>query len=184
MNRGFTIIEITIVIVITAIVLVMVGAMLVSQWQLYGSESALAEVKAQNIIAQKIIISTIEEGINVVASSTINGVNYVSDGDTIVLKLPSIDSNQNIIFGSFDYAAFDLDAVNSKIISNVEKSPLSARADGQKTIAQFVNNLNFGYNDIVWTSVNKIEITLVTTKQEGGVVRESRSFKAVKLKNK
>ncbi|MEA3272518.1 MAG: prepilin-type N-terminal cleavage/methylation domain-containing protein [Patescibacteria group bacterium] len=183
--KGFTIIEITIVIAIAAIAMLTVGSLFITQWQLYRSESAIAEIKAQNMLAQKTITSAIEESFNVMSSSTINNVSYVSDENTIVLKLPAIDSNQDIIPDNFDYVAFERDGTNpTLLISDTETDATSIRPSGKKTIAQFVSTLNFGYNDSVWNNVSLVEITNITQKQAGDVLRESKTFKAVKLKNK
>ncbi|NQU83981.1 MAG: prepilin-type N-terminal cleavage/methylation domain-containing protein [Parcubacteria group bacterium] len=184
-QKGFTILEMTIVVLISSIALFIVSTLFIAQLQLYRSESLFSEVREQNLLTQNIITRTIEESFNVVVNATINSEDYDSDADTIILQLPSIDADQNTIAGSYDYMAFERDGTDpTKIISNTEIDLASTRPAGKKTITQFVNSLNFGYNDAIGGNIDLVEITIITQKEVGEFSRESKTFKAVKLKNK
>lgn len=188
-KQGFTIIEMTVVVLIATIVLIIIGSMFVAQWQLYRSQSAISEIQNQNRIAQNIISKTIQISTGIVASSTINSESYYSDIDTIILQVPSVDSSQNIITGSYDYIVFEQDSTDpTKLISNTEASLLSARTSEKKTIAQFVSSLNFEYNESIITNSTVVGILITTQKIVEGLpssnTRQSQSFKAVELKNK
>jgi prepilin-type N-terminal cleavage/methylation domain-containing protein len=184
MRRGFTLLEIIIVLAIALVCFLVILGMYISQSQLFTNESNIAELQTINSIAQETLSGTIEQGMEIIESRTINGTAYASDSDTIIIKLPAYNASKTIINGIYDYIAFNFDTVNSKIISNTETGTGSARISGEKTVANFVSALNFRYNSNVWTSVNEVEMTLATKKEIGGAEREEQTFKTIQLKNK
>lgn len=184
MRRGFTILEIIIVLAIALVCFLIILGMYISQSQLYTSESDISELQTINSIAQETISGTIEQGMEIVGSQTINGTAYASDSNTIIVKLPAYNASKQIISNIYDYIAFDFNNADSKIISNTETGAGSARISGEKTIASFVGALNFRYNDNVWANVSEVEMTLVTKKEINGTEREEQTFKTIKMKNK
>jgi len=184
MRKGFTLLELIIVLAIALVCFLIVLGMYISQSKLYTNESDISELQTINSIAQEAISGTIEQGMEIIETRTINGIPYTSDSNTIIVKLPAYNASKQIINGIYDYVVFDFDSENSKIISNTEIGTGSARLPSEKMIADFAGALNFRYNDTVWSSVNNIEIVIVTKKEVGGVEREERTFKTVQLKNK
>jgi prepilin-type N-terminal cleavage/methylation domain-containing protein len=183
-RRGFTLLEIIIVLTIALVCFLIILGMYISQSQLYASESDISELQTVGSITQETIAGTIEQGMEIMESRTINSVAYASDSNTIIIKLPAYNASKQIITGVYDYIAFNFDAENSKIISDTETGTGSARIAGQKTIANFVSALNFRYNDNIWTNVSEVEITLAVKKETGGAEREEQTFKTVQMKNK
>lgn len=184
MRRGFTMLEIIIALAIALVCFLIILGMYISQSQLYTSESNVAELQTINSTAQEEIAKTIEQGATVIESRTVNAILYASGTNTIIIRLPAYDSSQTIISNVYDYVVFDFDSENSKIISNTEIGPGSARRSGEKIITNFVSALNFRYNTNVWTSVNMVEMTIVTKKEIGDVEHEEKTFKNIQLKNK
>lgn len=183
-RRGFTMLEIIIVLSIALICFLIILGMYISQSRLYASESNISELQTINSIIQETVSRNIEQGIEIIESKIINGTIYISDSNTMIVKLPAIDASKQIIAGVYDYVAFDFDSANSKITSNTETGSGSARPTGEKTVANFVGTLNFRYNNNVWANINTIEMTIATKKEIGGVEREEQTFKTIQLKNK
>lgn len=176
--------EIIIVLSIALVCFLIILGMYICQSRLYTSESNISELQTINSIAQETISATIEQGAEIIESRSINGIGYASGQNTIIVKLASINANKQIIIGAYDYIVLRFDPINSKIISNTEINAGSARIAGEKTIANFVDTLNFRYNSNVWSEVSIVEFTIATKKEINDEDREERAFKTVKLKNK
>lgn len=185
MSRGFTIIEITIVITLAALTLIIASTLFITEWQILGSETAKSELRSQNIAAQTEIARAVEESFEIVNSKIINSGSYASDSDTIILKLPSVDSDQDVIPETFDYEVFERDAADpAKLISDTEINVQSSRPSGKRTVAGFVGTLNFRYNNNVWSDVDFVEINIMNEENINGGLKNYKTFAAVKLKNK
>lgn len=118
----------------------------------------------------------------VLASSVINGVNYISNTTTLVLRLPAIDVAGKTIDNTWDYAVFYVSSTN--LYSFLEKNVTSTRVGGgPKLLSNSVQSVSFSYDNADFTQVKKVTAEVFTRAVENRVPVESRASEQIFLKN-
>ncbi len=182
-TKGVTLIESVVVIAILVIATLIVSATFVSLYNIAQINLAAFEVKSQAGVALQRMTENIEEASLVLSSFTIHSHLYTTSENTLVLKLPSVSSEGEIIPGNFDYAAIFVSAP-SNLIMDTEPSASSARPDGEIILSNLAENLNFRYNSSTSTDITTVEIFLKTAKSSQNSTKTSTLSTTAHLENK
>ncbi|MBU0597704.1 hypothetical protein KKF61_01755 [Patescibacteria group bacterium] len=157
---------------VTILILVIIISLLIGMYFTYiGAfkiQMAYNELNSNSIIAFDKITSRIKGAARVAEQATINSIEYTTDYDTLILELPSIDEDQNIIFGAYDYFVIYRDPADNTLLKfDIEPDTGSSRQSGARLVSEYVDEIIFNFNNIDYTAVNKIE-TILVTKQDAG----------------
>lgn len=173
-TRGNTLLETAVVVAITALMFLLLGAIFITQGRYLAIQNAISDTQYsafQVVDTFGLYASTAQ---SVVASQTINGRSYTSGTNTVILKLPSINNGGDIIANTFDYVAFGLYASDkTKFMFDIDSATGSDRVDGQFIKAQLVDKLIFRYNAVTPANASAIEL-YVRAKESarGQVIRQ------------
>ena len=156
-NRGFTLIEMLVVIALVAVVGIMVAEMFFGQHKLYQAQ-----------FSELIVLNDARSALDEI-DNYVRGANHVldvyntftSDSDTLILQVQSIDATNQLVPGAYDVVVFYLQAggLYREVIPNVA----SVRPATIKQLAGNVTALNFVYNDANFTLVSEVNTTLTAT---------------------
>ncbi len=143
---------------------------------------AYNELNSSSTIAFDRMSKNIRAAINVVEVHTINSTEYTTDYDTLILEIPSVDNNQDMIPDTFDYLVYYKNGAFLK--ANLEADASSSRNSGIKTITSFVDTIIFNYNNTDYSQISKVEIILKNTKTVGKKQLQIIMQSSVELRNK
>lgn len=143
---GFSLIELLIVIGITALLAMLLLGILIANNRFYANQSG--EISA--VINTRIISDRIAEytrgAVAVLASYTYNSINYVSDTDTLVLEIPAIDASANIIASAYDRVIITADPGNSaRLLLYLDPDASSARLPRNAELTNSLGIVAFTY---------------------------------------
>lgn len=181
MNLADTLISIFILTLITFLVI----GIFFTYYSFFLTEVAYKNLNSDNVITLSQISSEIKNALNVIDSKLIQGTNYTTDQNTLILELPSIDSNQNIIPNTYDYEVFYQDTVNPKLLkSTIALGAGSVRQSTSTTLTSFLENINFNFNNQVMSGVSGVEIILSSATTVRSKIVTLGAQTTAKLRNK
>lgn len=177
-QAGLTLIEILISIAISVVVGGLLVVIIVNSANLFFHESSkLTEGLNTNDALSK-VRETIKQSIAVAASYSTGGTTYTSSAQQAVFKLASVDSSNNIILNTFDYAVFYINGnlLRYKVYPEVQ----SARSSQNQVLSTLAESINFEYLNsatppqlVTPTSATKVRMTL-TLKEKHGISFEKK----------
>jgi len=141
---------------------------------------ALAEINSDGRLAMDRIVRDVRWGTQVVLNYPLTGTPlYTTDDDELIIQIPSIDTNGDVIANTYDYVIYALDpALNPEdptdtttIKKLVYPDDLSNRSNLDQVIADNINSfaLSFGGTALgsvgSLSSVQYLEIALIVDKQ-------------------
>lgn len=183
--KGFTLIEAIVYLAIASIILVIITQIFISQSQIYDTETSRVDIDLYAKQALNRIVTNSVSALGVVATQAISGDTYTASSSTLILKLPAIDLNQNLISNKYDYVVFYLEPTDqTKLYLKMDADPSSSRQDAATLLATFVESLNFRYNMPVIAEANKVEISLNLARVTRGQKHTAQSSTAIFFKNK
>lgn len=173
--RGFTLPEVITVTLVAVLVGVLVLGIMIQNTRIFVSESQKVSQGVGSNDALLQIKSEIKQAKSVASTYTSGGITYTTAADTLVLKIPSIDSSGNTVDNTFDYAVFTIQSGN--LFFKLFPDPGSGRPGANQLLAKNVNQINFRYldlagNDTQATAAIKIRVAL-TLQQKLGTNSES-----------
>ncbi|MCS6789324.1 MAG: hypothetical protein NZ484_02085 [Patescibacteria group bacterium] len=143
------------------------------------AKSIIKKNHSDTLIALK---QSILQAQNIVNSTTINGINYVTDSRNLILQTRSIDNNNNIISGNYDLIIFYTTSSNPiKLYQKIIPSSFSNRKNYEILINNIVKEINFEYNTTNPKDASIIKIYLKTSNNFSNKELEEASYIAVKL---
>lgn len=162
-GRGFTIAEIVVVVGLFALLSVFIVGVYISHNQLFYSQSAEINAVGTARAVMDDLTDNIREAREVATSYIHNLVTYTSDSDTLVLRLPAIDSSGNPIAAAFDYVIYYIDAADAtRLRKIVSVNPLSSRRAEEKLLTDYLNSIALTYNNSPMETATRVTINLVT----------------------
>ncbi|OIO51333.1 hypothetical protein COY93_04155 [Candidatus Uhrbacteria bacterium CG_4_10_14_0_8_um_filter_58_22] len=158
---GFSLVEVIVVLGVMTLILVMVVQIFMVSYDTYAKQSARANNDSGIMLATRTISETARGTLSVLTNKTVNGTNYASSSNELVLALAAIDENGNIIEDETDYVAYYRDGLNpNAIFSDVEAAPGSYRTTGKKLVTNNNVTLTFRYDSQDLGQVRRISIYL------------------------
>ena len=177
--------EAVVYLAIASILLVIIANIFITQSQVYDKETAKSDIDLYAKTALNRIVEASLSATTVVASRNFGVTNFQSGHQTLILELPSLDNNQNILINTYDYLALYLDPdTSSKLYMQIDAATGTARLDKTILLATFVTNLNFRYNKSNTVEATKIDVSLALEKIVRGITQRSENTTAIFLKNK
>ncbi len=180
-QKGFTILEMVVVIALVIAILVGMFALFTSHNKIYNYETSLIKATGSARTAMNEISTYSLQGHRVLASSTINGTAYTSGASTVVLQLPAFDGSGNALSNTYDYIAFSLSG--SSLTEDLQAAASSSRKTFTKTMSQSVSALAITYDSGIWTSVKKVTVDLTTSETYRGETITQHLNEQYKLRN-
>lgn len=184
-SRGATIIEGLTVIGIMMVVLMIVNQIFVSGYGLFVKQSARTDVENGVVLAARAIAETTRGATEVEVSSVINGTTYTTGTNVLVLKVPSIDSSDNVIAANYDHIAVYRDATDTTAIkTDTQISGASQRPSGKKIITKYNSILAFRYNDPTPADATRVQVYLRNALTTRSTTVTAKAWTAIFLRNK
>lgn len=184
-NQGFTLLETLVVMAVLIITVVVLAEIYLGQSLFFQREQARVEVALATTRALTDLARQAREGFAVVASSTFDSVAYASGSQELILKLPALDAQGQIIAGDFDYVVYYRDQQNpAKLMKKTAVAPASSRPAAFKSLNDYVSGLNFSYDNVDFSQVKTIEVFLSSARTVGGMNFQASSTVRALLRNK
>ena len=182
--RGFTLMEGMTVIGIMAIILVMVSEIFTVSYDIFVKQSARTDNETGAVLAARAISEAARGAEAVESSHVINGTTYTTSADVLVLKLPTLDSSNNVVAASYDYmAVYRHSAQTTKIFSDIDAAVGSKRVDGQKLITAYNTTMKFRYNDPDVTKADRVQVYLVNSQTKRSTILTTKAWTAIFMRN-
>ena len=170
--KGLTLIEVLIAMGIATVVGALLVVVMVNSAGLFYTESSKVSQGLGINDALSKIRSSIRQSKSVADSFTSDGTTYTPSSYQIVLKIPSIDTQGNIISNFFDYVVVLKE--QTKLLYKLFPDAQSSRKSQDQILSTSLNTLDFRYldsqnppNDVIPTSAVKVWIQL-SLKQKSG----------------
>ena len=187
-EKGLTLLEVLITTAIAIIVGLLLFAVLINSAGIFYKENSrigqgLSSNDALNLIRQEI-----KQSSGVVSSYQIDAATYTSGETQLVLKIPSIDSSENIITDTFDYFVFYQD--QDKLRLKSEPNAQSSRKKQNQILALNVSKVLFQYfnnayppGEVAAASATKVRLTLSLKQKAGAGTEQNISTSEATLNN-
>ena len=142
-QAGLSLIEVIIVMGVVVIIGSLLMVIMVNSTTLFTKQSAKLEegLNINDTLAQ--VRSNIKDASSIAPSYTSGGTTYTSGLTQLVIKLPSIDSSNNIILNAFDSYVFFL--YSNQMRMKTFPSPQSTRKVQDQIFSNTVDSLKFQY---------------------------------------
>jgi len=187
-KNGLTLIEVVLAAGIAAIIGVLLLVIIINSAGLYSKEASKVSQGLNNNDALNMVRKSIKESSAVAAQYVSGSTTYTSGTTQLILKLPSIDSSNNIIPNTTDYFVFFLDT--TKLRLKVFPDNTSSRKSQDQIFSTSVNSLNFQYFNLAnppleVTAVNalKVRISLTLRQKNGQIYETSTATSEANLRN-
>lgn len=187
--KGFTLVEILIVITITGVIGFLLTQLLIQNNSVYFAEDAkVSQGLSLNTISNK-LQTDIKQASGIASGYPVSLPTYLSSLDTLVLQLPAIDSSGNPIDNVFDYVVYAKDPVRGYILKRmVYKDDISTRIEANQVLTTSLSLINFYYydqnNEVVSpTFASKINFVINVSSKTGLSQQQSSSSGQVNLRN-
>lgn len=161
-DRGFSLVEIIIATAVSSIVGIMLITIFVQNNQVFNVEQIKTSqgISLNNAVSE--MKSSIRSASSIAASYPSPSPQYTSSADQLVLKLPSIDVNGNIITNTFDHLVITQDSLNNKILRKILfPDVLSSQPAYNKVLMTDLFLLNFSYLDASNNATTPINAAII-----------------------
>lgn len=171
-KRGTTLIEALVLISVSTIALLALVNLFLIFNSLYGYQQAFMAAAGSSGASMNALEAAILPANQVVTSRDFSGATYTSAETSLVLELPAIDDDGDIIDGAKDYIAFYTDA--AAFYRLIEADVASARTSGLKKLSGTLSSLSFTYDTPDVTQALSVAVDLQTEAAFKGQAVESR----------
>ena len=163
MNRGFTLIEVTILTSVTAVALVALVNLFLMFNSMYSYQRVFIATAGSSGAALNALQASILPADGVLVSHNFSGTTYTSATTTLVLELPTVNSSGNLVSGAKDYVAFY--ASSTELYRRVEANAQSVRISGLTLLSTTLSSLSFTYGNVDVTQATNIITDIQTQTQ-------------------
>ena len=190
-----SLIEILVVIVISAIIVVALLALFAAGQKYFANQDARADAMEDSRFPITWMTRDIKEAVQVVPGPVdVNGTSYSTSANCLVLQVPSIDGTGAIIDidNDLDYIVYQRNSTNTNQLERIidGKDGVSSRIDSTRIVADDVNSFSLSFFDADGGSVSgyaetaTIDISLSSTRTGIGRTFQEGVNTRVKLRNK
>lgn len=187
-QRGLTLVEVLISFSIAVAVGGLLLITLVNSSGLFYKQSSTVSIGLNTNDALAKVRQSIKESNRVAALYTSGSETYTSGATQIVLQVPSLNFENNIIVGVFDYFVFFQD--QTKLRFKIFPDPLSSRRTQDQIFSTNVDNLVFKYLnsanppvEITPITATKVRITLALKQRSGATYESNIATSEANLRN-
>lgn len=182
-NKGLTLIELLISVVILGIILITFTSLYVMGLRIYQSEFRNSNLQAENrIVLDRIMKDTKQSS----AIDTIYSTYTSNTTDTLILMTPSIDVNGDFLYdgqGEFITDTIVYHKTNSDLQKITDPDQNSTRVAGTKTLISNVTTFAITYTPDIATA-KSVEVNLVTSDTAGKDTLTVNNRSSTVLRNK
>lgn len=184
-DSGFSLIEALVTLAVLMVVIFLLTEIYVGQSSFFQREEARLDTSLALTQTLTDITAQVRQAVRVAATSTFDSISYASGLEQLILALPSVDSQGQLLIGYFDYVVYYRDVQNpTKLMKKVAPSASSTRPAQTKCLADNVSGLTFIYNNQDFDQVNQVQASLLVLKMVGGHNFTASSTVKVLLRNK
>ena len=171
-QKGFGVFEIIIgLVVISTIFLVLMDSFLM-HGRLFRAGSTQSEMQYCKARIGEHFSKYIRSANAVVSSATINAEDYVTDRDTLILSIPSINPQNDVIEGSYDYLVFYRGASkDEEFYYYLKPDAQSSRNAIEKQLCSCMGSIDFSYNNNKPELSDTVLVEAVFSKTIGNAVQ-------------
>jgi prepilin-type N-terminal cleavage/methylation domain-containing protein len=180
-EAGFTLMELLVVIFVSTILLIGLFELYTWHSRMFSYQQALVAVTEQTRNSGETMQILVAQSVQVLPTTTLESVDYVSTSTSVILKLPAIDTNGVSIPATWDTAVFYLD--NQNLYQKLRPHALSARLSTDKLLSDAVVEFELNYNDADFELVTEVSLTLRVDKQSHNQTLTSSLEQNMYLKN-
>lgn len=159
-HKGFTLIEVLIVISLTSIVLLALLGLFDWHNRIYYLEQAQVMATGGARTAMNHLEEHIAQARAVTASRTINGTLYTSSNSAMVLQMPAISDTGSIVPVTYDYIVYYVSGTG--LYELVQADAGSSRASVSKQLTNDIDSFSLTYNNADLTQASTVTVDLQT----------------------
>lgn len=184
-QRGISLMETMVVVGIMSIVMVVVSQVFVVNGRLMATTIARADDENSAVLAVRRIGDNARGAVSVEAAATVNATAYDSDEDSLVLRLPSLDTDDSVIPATYDLVAFYRHpTLTDEIWTDTEPGAGSVRPAGPKKLSGHNITLRFLYDDPDPAEAERVNVYLVNGQTVRDTDLRTRSGTTIFLRNR
>lgn len=165
-QKGFTLIELVIVIAMVAILSVVITSLFIGQNRLYKTQTAELKVNGGARASLDDIDSSARGANRAVASYT----SFTASSQVLILEIQSIDALDHLIPATYDYAVYYL--YNGSLMRQIYPNASSDRSGGIKKLAENVTGLVFTLDNADYNLATEVTTDL-TIQEDAGTQNKS-----------
>lgn len=187
-EKGFTLLEIVLVAGLAIIVGTLLITILVQNNGFYYKQNSIIAEGLSLNDAMRGMDTYIRQAIAVAPEYTDGATSYTSGGQTLVLKLPSLNSEE-IIENTYDFVVITKDPEKPNVLRlKIFPDVLSSRNGENLVLTTLAESYNFKYldkagNQVSPSSAVAVENTLSVLSKSGSIGSSRTSFSTVTLRN-
>jgi prepilin-type N-terminal cleavage/methylation domain-containing protein len=181
-TRGFSVIEVLIVIVVASVVSLALSEIFLTYYDSYAYQNANINAASSAALFLNELNDLSLQADAIVGSRAFSGTTYTSGSTTVVFELPSINSSGDVIASTYDYTVLYASSTNIFRIMDADAS--SARADGTKKLSDALGNLTFTYNNATPSLASQVSANVTTLAISKKHTANTRLVQTVYLRNK
>ncbi|MDP4001196.1 MAG: prepilin-type N-terminal cleavage/methylation domain-containing protein [bacterium] len=165
-SRGFTLVELVIVIAMVAVLSLVITGLFIGQNRLYKTQTTELKVNGGARASLDDIDSSVRGANRAAASYT----SYIASSQVLILEIQSIDIKDHLIPATYDYVVYYL--YNGSLMRQIYPNVFSVRAGGIKKLAENVTGLVFTLDNIDYNLVTEVTTDL-TIQEDAGTQNKS-----------
>ena len=181
MSRGFTLIEVVIVIALFVVVMLGVVQLYLVFGRIITQQSSLIDIALDSGAIIDVARTAGLQATHVVASHTFSGASYNSGTTTVIFELPSINSSGAIIPSTFDYVG--IYASSTQVYRVVDAAGGSSRVSGTKVLTDVLGTLSFTYDSASFSAVASVTVDATTSAVVQGEIAQTHLRGHIYLRN-
>lgn len=188
-ESGFTLTEVLIVLAASAIIGTILVTILVQGSSIFSSQNATVNQNLSLNNASNQITQSIKFASTILTSYTNNQITYTTNNQTIILKIPSINNQGNVIDNKFDTLIIMPDSNKPKILRKmIFPDPTSSRKSDNAVIASNLSQIQFNYlndsgNLTSPSLATRIDFVIKVSENLNNSTKESSISGRINLKN-
>jgi len=162
-NAGATLVETVVLVAITVAVLVALVNLFFIFNTIFGYQQAFMATAGSAGASLNALEASVLPAEHVLASRNFSGTTYSSATSTLVLELPTVDNEGDIVSGAKDYVVFY--ASSTELYRLVEANGASARKSGRTLLSSTLSFLSFTYDNANFAQVTRVVAEIETGRQ-------------------
>ena len=181
-NKGFTLVEVMFSTFISVIILGMVMILYVGANNNMTMGLALAEINSDGRLVTDRIVRNVRWGTQIVPSRTVSTTTYTTGNDELIIQIPSIKDDGDVLADKYDYVIYVLDppldpldstdTTTMRMIVDPDPDSESTRNSFNQIIAENINSFALSSGGIPLleligglSGITSLEIVLIVDKQ-------------------
>lgn len=187
-EKGVTLVELLIASSIAVIIGALLLAVLINSAGIFYKQTSRVNQGLNSNDALNLVRQSIKESNGAAASYQVDSKTYISSSNELILKIPSIDAQGNVISETYDYFVFYKD--QDKLFLKSFPDTQSSRKAQNQILASNVVSVFFQYlnnvsppQEVIPTSAVKIKLTLMLRQKIGSQLETSIATSEASLRN-